>query len=285
MRKLIITADDFGLSPAVNEAVEQAHREGVLAAASLMVGAGAAADAAARARRMPSLRVGLHIVLVDGLPISPVRSVPALVDGSGEFSSNLFRAGVNFFFRPGVRRQLESEIRAQFEAFRKTGLRLDHANCHNHMHLHPTVARLIIEVGREYGLKALRFPYEPALPSWRASRTGLRRKAASGFFLRPWLALLKRRIRRAHMRSNEFIFGIQETGNMHLDVILRYLKFLPAGIGEIYFHPAARRSPELARTMPAYRHEEEFAALVSPKLRQTLADLKIQPIGFADLEG
>jgi chitin disaccharide deacetylase len=283
MRKLIITADDFGLSPAVNVAVEKGHRDGVLTAASLMVGASAAADAVDRARRTRSLRVGLHLVLVGGTPVSPPRTVPDLVNDAGEFSSNLFRAGVIFFFRPGVRRQLEREIRAQFEAFRKTGLELDHVNCHNHMHLHPTVGRLLVEVGREYGLRAVRFPYEPALASWRVSHMGLAEKALSGIFLRPWLAILKNRIRRAHLRSNQFLFGIHDTGNMRLERVLRMLRFLPQGVGEIYFHPAAHPSPDLARTMPNYRHQEELAALTSPKLRQALADLKIQPIGFADL--
>ena len=173
MKRLIVTADDFGLCLAVNEAVEEAHRRGILSAASLMVGARAARDAADRARRLPSLRVGLHVVVVDGPPISPPHTVPDLVDPRGEFSSHLFRAGIKFFFRPRVRRQLEREIRAQFQAFRDMGLALDHVNCHNHMHLHPTIGRIILEVGREYGLRAMRYPYEPVLPSWRASRKAL----------------------------------------------------------------------------------------------------------------
>ncbi len=196
MKKLIVTGDDFGLSLAVNEAVEEAHRRGVLSTASLMVGARAVRDAVDRARRLPSLRVGLHLVLVDGAPISPPEAIPDLVDPRGEFSPHLFRAGFNFFFRPGVRKQLEREIRAQFQAFRNTGLPLDHVNCHNHMHLHPTIGGLILKVGREYGLRAMRYPYEPVLPSWRASRKALGRKWVSWLFLWPWLALLKNQLRR-----------------------------------------------------------------------------------------
>src|SRR3989454_11909005 len=138
-----------------------------------MVGAGAAADAVERARRLPTLSVGLHLVLVDGPPVLPAREIPDLVDSRGEFSTRLFGAGLNFFFRPGVRRQLEAEIRVQFEAFTKTGLPLDHVNAHNHMHLHPTVLGLILKVGRDYGLKAVRVPYEPFLGSWRTARQAL----------------------------------------------------------------------------------------------------------------
>src|SRR5580698_1358621 len=85
-RSLIVTADDFGLHTRVNEAVERAHRDGVLAAASLMVGADAAADAVERARRLPELRVGLHLVLADGRASSARAAVPDLVDEQGRFA-------------------------------------------------------------------------------------------------------------------------------------------------------------------------------------------------------
>ncbi len=144
MKQLILTGDDFGLDVPVNEAVEEAHCRGVLTAASLMVGADAVADAVERARRLPTLRVGLHVVLVEGRPVLPPSEVPDLVDGNGEFSTRLVRSGFRFFFLPRVRRQMEAEIRAQFRAFRETGLALDHADAHNHMHVHPTVLGLML---------------------------------------------------------------------------------------------------------------------------------------------
>lgn len=108
---LIVSADDFGLSTEVNEAVERAHRQGILQAASLMVSAPSSVDAVRRARELPALRVGLHLVLVNGRPTLSPKEVPRLVDRAGNFSNDLVRAGVNFFFRPGARRDLEAEIR------------------------------------------------------------------------------------------------------------------------------------------------------------------------------
>src|SRR5712692_2140110 len=171
MRKLIVTGDDFGLAVPVNEAIEEAHRSGILTSASLMIGAAAAADAVERAKRLPTLRVGLHLVLVDGRAVLPRRDIPDLVNEQGEFLSDPVAAGIKFFFKPGVRWQLEAEIRAQFQLFQRTGLLLDHVDGHNHMHLHPTVLGLILKVGRDYGLKAVRVPYEPLIASWRASGT------------------------------------------------------------------------------------------------------------------
>src|SRR5450432_3836486 len=126
VKQLIITADDFGAAREVNEAVEQAHRSGILTATSLMVSAPAAADAVARAKQMPNLRVGLHLTLVDDRPTLPAVQIPRLVDRDGFFRSDMARAGAAMFFLPGVRKQLAAEIEAQFEAFAATGLTLDH---------------------------------------------------------------------------------------------------------------------------------------------------------------
>ena len=121
MRQVIFTADDFGLALPVNEAVERAHRE-VLRTASLMVAAPAVADAVERARRMPDLHVGLHLVVVSGRAVLPPERIPLLVDRDGAFTEDQPRAGVRYFFTPGIRTQLEAEIRAQFAAFAATGL-------------------------------------------------------------------------------------------------------------------------------------------------------------------
>src|SRR5262249_8315008 len=104
--------------PAVNQAVEEAHRHGVLSTASLMVAAPASADAVSRAQRLPGLRVGLHLVLVDGSPALSREEIPGLLRGNGEFDRNMVRAGFRFFFLPAIRSQLTREIRRQFEVFR-----------------------------------------------------------------------------------------------------------------------------------------------------------------------
>jgi len=283
VRKLIVTGDDFGLAVPVNEAIEEAHRRGILTTASLMIGGAAARDAVERAKRLPSLKVGLHLVLVEGRPVLPSREIPDLVDGRGEFSTRLVGAGLNFFFRPGVRRQLATEIRAQFLVFQETGLLLDHVNAHNHMHLHPTVLGLILKVGREFGLRAMRVPYEPVFPSWRASRRGLVSKLAGWMLLYPWIQILKVRLRRAGIRCNDFVFGLNDSGHLHQDIFLRLLSCVPQGVTEIYCHPATRRCAELDRTMPDYEHEQEFKALVSPAVREAIAASGFQRIAFSEL--
>jgi hopanoid biosynthesis associated protein HpnK len=284
LKQLIVCADDFGLDPAVNEAVETAHRDGILTCASLMVGAPAAADAVARARRAPGLKVGLHLVLVDGRPVLPPEEVPDLVDASGAFDDNMVRAGFRFFFLPRVRRQLAREIAAQFQAFAATGLTLDHANAHKHMHLHPTVASLIMTIGRRHGLAAVRVPAEPQEPLQRSGASARSiLSSIGGAFLDLWVGLLRRRLRRNGFAVNDHLFGLAWTGAMTENRVLGLLPHLPDGVSEIYFHPATRQTAALARTMPDYRHAEEYAGLISAAVRNGIAASDISLIAYRDL--
>jgi hopanoid biosynthesis associated protein HpnK len=271
LRNLIVSADDFGLSPEVNEAVERAHRDGILSSASLMVAAPATAEAIDRARALPSLRVGLHVVLVNGRSLLAPELIPGLVDRDGALMRDLAAAGIAFFFRPGIRGQLEAEIRAQFEAFRASGLPLDHVNAQNHMHVHPTVFGIILKVGREYGVHAIRIPYEPFGPSWRSVRTKRMARWCNAALLAPWLGSMKRRLKRCGIASNDYVFGMIDTGHMTSDRVLAYLENVPDGVTELYFHPAMRSWPDVVEGMKAYDFAGEYRALIDRRVIDALA--------------
>ena len=266
-RRVIFTADDFGLSEGVNEAVERACRDGVLTTASLMISGAAAADAVRRAKELPQLRVGLHVVVIEGSSVRP-SAVRGLVDAAGDFPSDQFGASVDYYFRPKQRRQLASEIRSQFSAFARTGLRLDHANAHKHMHMHPTVGRYLIEIGRDFGLPALRIPREPAGPLRRAGTI----VGVGGRMLNLWSSLLRSRALQAGIEVNDNVFGIAWSGHMTTDRLVRLIPHLPPGLSEVYLHPAAWRDARLARLMPDYEHEAELEALLSPRVRDARAE-------------
>jgi len=258
MKHVTFTADDFGLSESVNEAVERAHRDGVLDAASLMVAGPAAADAVRRARTLPNLRVGLHLVAIEGPAMLPPSQIPDLVAADGWFPADPLRLGLRYRFSPRARRQLAAEIRAQFAAFAATGLTLDHADAHKHMHLHPVVGRLMLDIGREFGLRAVRIPAEPPAV---LARCGTR-VGPGGHALYHWTKLLRRQVRAAGMAANDHCFGLAWSGHMTQERLHRLLAELPEGVSEIYFHPATTRDPLLRRLMPDYEHEAELAALL-----------------------
>ncbi len=265
MKALVVTADDFGNDIAVNEAVEIAHRDGILTAASLMVGGPAVADAVARARTLPELGVGLHLTLVDGAPVLPPDQVPGLVDAHGRFRDNMALAGAAMFFLPATRRQLAAEIAAQFAAFAATGLRLDHVNAHKHFHLHPTIAGLIATIGARFGLRAVRAPLEPGAPS----------------LTDPWAKLVAARFRRRGIAVPAAVFGLKHSGAMTADRLRAAIVMLPAGLSEIYLHPATR--DDYPGHGPAYRHRDELAALLDPGVRQQIAAAGVKLGSFAAL--
>ncbi|WP_342642560.1 hopanoid biosynthesis-associated protein HpnK [Rhodoligotrophos ferricapiens] len=283
MRPVIITADDFGFSEEINEAVEQAHREGVLGAASLMVTGPAAADAIARARRLPSLRVGLHLVLVQGVPVSPPETISALVDDRGRFHDNLAKAGLLWFFHPDARRQLRREIRAQLETFTRTGLPLDHVNGHNHMQVHPTLFRELVRQLEHYPGTGLRLPREPwSIASDDSSLLTRLISMLRWSVMAPCLAVMRQHLLRNSISHNEWLLGIKDSGHLDEETLLSLLDRLPSGVSEIHCHPAMRRTAAIAEAMPGYDNEAELAALISPAVRERLSAYGLRVRGFSD---
>jgi hopanoid biosynthesis associated protein HpnK len=280
--RVIFNADDYGLDPAVNAAVASAHRQGVLTSASLMVAAPAAAEAVRLARELPKLGVGLHLTLVDGSPILPAEQVPDLVDVQGLFAADLWRRGFRYFFLPRVRRQLEAEIAAQYAAFADFGLPLDHVNAHKHLHVHPTVLQLLIEIGKRFALRSVRIPCEP-LPLAR-QLAPVQGSAALGVrLLTPWVARMRRVIRSHGLFCNDLLLGLQATGQMDGEHLRRALAIAPAGqVTELYFHPAVEQSPSLRALMPNYRPVAEWQALSAPDLPELLQSRHIRKGTYRD---
>lgn len=280
VKRVIFSADDFGLSEAVNEGIERAHRDGILRSTSLMVAGPAAADAVRRAHRLPGLRVGLHLVVIEGPAALPAIQIPQLVDASGRFPSDQLALGLRYFFVPSARRQLAAEIRAQFNAFAATGLPLDHANAHKHMHLHPTVGHLLLRIGREFGLRAVRIPAEPP---WVLANCGTPGTLGDRLLYR-WTDLLRYQARRAGMRMNDHCFGLAWSGRMTAERLQRLAQNLPTGVSEIYFHPAERRDITLDRLMPDYQHEGELQTLLHPGVAAAFRAAGAIPIAFDAVE-
>lgn len=238
-----------------------------------MVTGDAVADAVERAKRLPRLGVGLHLVLVDGRPALPAERVSRLVGSDGRFRTDMVRAGIAIFADPRARRQLREEVEAQFAAFAATGLTLDHVNAHKHFHLHPTIASTVLEAGKRYGVRAMRAPVEP--------KAVLRRiEAGQGFDpAAPWAKLMRRRIRRAGMVAPDQVFGIAWSGKFGPARLKALIAALPPGLSEIYMHPATGPYPGSAA---GYDYAGELAALTDPQLRQAVVERGIEPVRFLE---
>ncbi len=270
-RRLIVTADDFGRSASINEAVARAHREGILTAASLMVNETAAEEAVRLARENPKLGVGLHLALVCGRTALPRERIPNLADGQGRFSEHPVGAGWRYFFRSKCREELRSEIGEQFAKFRATGLRLDHVNGHLNMHLHPVVLEILMENAEGWGIRAMRLTRDRFFLNARLASGQWGYRASHALIYGLLSGWARPRLERKGVRHTEAVFGLLQNGRVDGGYVERLLRRLPAGDLELYSHPS----------LDQFR--DEFDALANPAIRKLARELGIQLIRYQDL--
>ena len=271
MKRLILTADDFGKDHSVNQAVWNTHHLGRLTAASLMVNGTAFEEAVKMARAMPSLGVGLHLALACGCSTLSNRQIPGLVDSEQRFSDRPVRAGVRYFFEKELKGQLESEIAAQFEKFHSTGLVLDHVDGHLNLHLHPVVFEILIRHAREWGIRSMRLTRDDFSLSARAAsgRWGYRLSHALIFhslsrWARPYL-------QQCRIACADRVYGLLQSGCVSESYAVELLRSLPEGVSELYLHPSTRDG------------NVDFSTLMSPAFRDAVAGTGVQLIRYQDL--
>lgn len=275
MKTLVVTGDDFGFSRGVNRAIAEAHDRGILTSASLMIAGNAVEEAVALARARPGLAVGLHLVVVDGKAALAAPEIPRLADASGRFRGGPVRAGLRYQFSREARRELAREIRRQLERFRDTGLALAHVDGHHHMHLHPVVLGMLLDLAREFRIPAIRLPSEELPLALALDRRGPAGKVVwAGIF-----GLLRRhgerRARAAGIDFCERVYGLLMTGRVTEEYLLGLIPRIRADRAELYCHPAVALPGEPGNGPPG-SGPKELAALLSPRVRQA-----VEACGFA----
>jgi hopanoid biosynthesis associated protein HpnK len=271
LRRLIVNADDFGRSASINQAVSRAHREGILTCASLMVNEPAFEEAVALARENPQLGVGLHLTLLCGHSALPPERIPGLVNARKEFTHNPASAGFRYFFQRRLREQLRQEIHAQFKKFRATRLPLDHVNGHLHLHLHPTVFRILMEEAAPLGLERLRLTFDPFRLNLRLASGRLLYRGLHTVIFHWLVARARPIVRHRGLRHTQAVFGLLQNARVDEGYLTRLLANLPAGDSELYSHPS----------LDEFRNE--FDALISPRAREQVKQLGIKLIRYQDL--
>lgn len=268
---LIVNGDDFGYSPAVNKAIIEAHRRGILTSASLMVNELAAADAIALARATPTLAVGLHLSLVLGRAGLPRGQVRSITDGKGNFSRSPALAGLNYFFNPRARIELRREMRCQFERFAASGLRLSHVDGHNHLHMHPVVFKELITLCEEFKVKRVRVVRGGS----RAHFETTGRKRPPELLISVVFDLLSRHCER-RLQGRNFVVppavhGLLQTGGMTEEYFMKLLPRIGREGAEIYLHPLSAEATQAERNENP-GGQAEFEALVSTRVRRQIED-------------
>ena len=246
MGRLIVNADDFGLTAGVNLAIGELYAAGVLTSATVMARAAATEEAVQMALATPSLGVGCHVVLVDGDPVlSSTRKIPHLADPiTGRFRPKLgsFLSWLHGLDRYGGsawerNSEIEAETAAQISLLQTRGLRLTHIDTHKHAHMFPAVLRPVLKAARQAGIRAVRNPFEPR---WSVQATPggpwLRRVEVN--LLRRLEARFQRIVREEGFITTSGSLGVLATGTLNAAVVHSLLAQLPAdGVFELVSHP------------------------------------------------
>jgi hopanoid biosynthesis associated protein HpnK len=274
---LIVNADDLGISRGVNRAIVQAHRSGIVTSASIMANLPSAEDALTRTAICPDLGLGLHLTLTAGRPLSSPAQVPTLVDTTGDFL--LLGTLLGRLARGQVRADdLRRELGAQVEWALRRGVIPTHLDSHHHVHIFPTVTRVVVELAREHTIRWVRTPLESgplprtlSLPPRDAART----VAISLFGM-----LARVLVHRAGLRTTHHFRGIALGSGWDTAALLRLLNDLPAGLTELMTHPGIP-DEELARlTTLVDGRDRELAALTDPAARETVRQRRVRLTNF-----
>ncbi|MGE5724720.1 MAG: ChbG/HpnK family deacetylase [Acidobacteriota bacterium] len=290
MRRLIINADDFGLTSGVNRAIVEAHQRGIVTAATLMANGRAFDQAAELARTVPHLSVGCHVVLVDGEPLLPAQQVPTLLASGGQ--QQRFRNSIGDLAAAALRgridpAQVEAEAIAQMRKLQSAGLTLSHFDTHKHAHMFPAILRPLLRAARACGVRALRNPFAPVKPLAFAHllrRPRLWKRYSEVTALRRLLDNFRRAVQQEQMLTTDGTFGIVATGALDARLFEAIVGCIPEGTWEFVCHPGYNDAElDSVRTRLRQSRVQELQVLTSEAAREALQRHGVELISWKQL--
>lgn len=280
MTRLIVNADDFGLTEGVNRAIVELHRAGVVTSASLMARAGATDEAIQLARATPSLGVGCHVVLSDGEPVLPPDKIPSLVDArTGRFPNSLTGFLLRLYTGRIRAEEIEAEATAQISLLQQRGVHLTHIDTHKHVHMFSPVLRPVLRAARAAGIHAVRHPFEP---EWavRAAIGAPLARVVQITALRPLAPRSRKILAQEGFVTTDGTIAMAGTGTLDAGALRSLLEQIPAGTWELVTHPGYNDADlALVRTRLRASRDVERVSLTA------IQDVPgIELISFAELE-
>jgi chitin disaccharide deacetylase len=288
VRRLIINADDFGLTVGVNRAIVEAHEAGVVTSATLMANGQAFDDAIALARSRPRLGVGCHVVLVDGAAILDQTAVRTLLDpgGSGDphFREGIARFGALALLGRLDENEIEAEAAAQIRKLQAAGVTVTHLDSHKHTHLFPRVLRPLLRAAASCGVRAIRNPFERMQGSQLAASPSLWRRWAEVGVLRGLARQFREAVQQSGIATPDGTLAIAATGSLNERLLRLMVEHLPDGTWELVCHPGYNDADlRGVRTRLRQSREQELRILTSPATHELLAANGIEIVSFREL--
>jgi chitin disaccharide deacetylase len=291
VRRLIINADDLGLTAGVNRAIFEAHGHGVVTSATLMANARASHEAAALAQKSPELSVGCHVVLIGGKPLLPPQNVPSLTRKSSRNGFSFHDALSGFTARALAGRfaasEIEAEATAQIQKIQSDGISPTHFDTHKHTHMFPAVLKPLLRAARNCGIGAVRNPFPPSSPLPAAmllSTPALWTRHVQTSFLRRFALGFRHAVQEAGLATTDGTFGILVTGSLNQRLFHAIVEHIPEGTWEFVCHPGYNDADlQSADTRLKESREQELMILTSPDAKRALADRGVDLISYREL--
>ena len=289
MRRLIINADDLGLTPGVNRAILESNQNGVVTSATLMASAGAFADAVTSLRSHTNRRfsVGCHLVLVDGEPLAPASQVHTLTSGTSVFRQTIGELALAARTKKISEAEIETEATAQFKKLLAAGVTPSHFDAHKHAHMFPEILEPALRAARSCNIAAVRNPFEPSRPlslSFLAKYRKLLKRYFQVRLLRTMRSKWLRLVRESGLKTPDGSFGVITTGDVDTTLIRALLENMPEGTWELVSHPGYNDA-DLGKIRTRLRdsRDKELAILTSPDTRALIESLDIELISYKEL--
>lgn len=293
MRRLIVNADDFGMTRGINRSIVEAAKKGIVTSTTLMATARALGDAFAKAEQLGArISVGCHVILLDGTPVLPSSQVSSLLQVSSDQNAPEFRIKLGDFARAAlsgklVPEQVEAEVGAQINRLRDSGINVSHIDCHKHAHMFPAVLRPLLRAAKSRGVPAIRNPFGRLfpLPFGRILRNPKTwRRVAELGVLRNFRASFKAEVENHGLRTPDGSVGVLDTGNLDLESFLVIVETLPEGTWEFVCHPGYNDAElDQVRTRLRQSREQELEILTSTSAKAALRKRGIELISYHDL--
>ncbi len=296
VRRLIINADDFGLTSGVNRAITEAHERGIVTSTTLMANSRAFEEAAGLARSFATggghLSVGCHVVLLDGEPLLPTNQVASLLQSNAGNGRCRFRDSLNDFVIASFRHRLaageiEAEAAAQMERIQAAGVQLSHFDTHKHAHMFPAVLRPLLRAARACKVPSVRNPFGQVWPLPWSSILRTRRlwkRFAQLNVLRNFATNFRREVESHGLRTTDGSLGVLVTGVLDLPLFTAIADSMPEGTWEFVCHPG-HNDADLDQVQTRLRgsREQELQLLTSPEAREILRQRNIELISYHEL--
>jgi hopanoid biosynthesis associated protein HpnK len=285
VRRLIVNADDFGLTSGINRAIIEGNRSGIVTSATLMANAKATDAAIDLAKAQPGLKAGCHVVLIDGIPLTA--NLPSLTENSQRFRTSLKKFAIAAIRKQIAADEIQREVEAQIRKVQSHGINLTHLDSHKHTHMFPHILRPMVRAAKACGIRAIRNPFEP-IRCWPARMVfgspGLWLRSAGVMTFQMFAAEFRRAVKDEGMISTDGTLGIAVTGLLNQQKLLQILEALPNGTWELVCHPGYLDSDlQAAGTRLTQSREIELSALTSVETKKALVDRQIELISYADL--